>query len=367
MTRPTARVLALLEILQNGGIRTAADLAARLGVDERTVRRYVDHLLDLEVPVESVRGPHGGFRLAPGFRMPPLMLTAEEALAVLLSLITSRGAAQVATSPEVAESAAAKVRRILPKALASRLGAVLESTTFTATGREPDLPEISVLLRLAEAARQRHPAVISYTDRAGRRSERTLEPYGIVAHAGRWYVTGPDSSSGETRTFRLDRIARVHVLEGTFAVPEGYVPADQVMADLAGTPWRHRVEVLVLGAADEVCRRLPPGIATVEPHTATSDGTDTDDDTAGWVRVRLRAEQLDWVPGLLGGLSLPFVVQEPAELRDLVRAWAQRLAGCGGATSPQEALAVWRAPASGDQRRTMAAPQSRSASPTGIG
>jgi hypothetical protein len=84
MTRPTARVLALLEILQGGGTHTAVDLAGRLGVDERTVRRYADHLLDLDAPVESVRGPYGGYRLAPGFRMPPLMLTDEEALAVLL-------------------------------------------------------------------------------------------------------------------------------------------------------------------------------------------------------------------------------------------------------------------------------------------
>src|SRR3954454_9423752 len=87
VTRPTARVLALLEILQAGGTRTVADLAGRLGVDERTVRRYVDQLVDLDVPVHSVRGRYGGYRLAPGYRMPPLMLTDEEALAVLLGLV----------------------------------------------------------------------------------------------------------------------------------------------------------------------------------------------------------------------------------------------------------------------------------------
>ena len=90
MARPAARVLTLLELLQSGGVRTVAELAGRLGVDGRTVRRYVDHLIDLEVPVESVRGRYGGYRLAPGYRMPPLMLSDEEALAVLLGLVAGR-------------------------------------------------------------------------------------------------------------------------------------------------------------------------------------------------------------------------------------------------------------------------------------
>ena len=90
MARPTANVLILLELLQSGGLRTVAELAGRLGVDERTVRRYVDHLADLDVPVESVRGRYGGYRLAAGYRLPPLMLSDEEALAVLLGLIAGR-------------------------------------------------------------------------------------------------------------------------------------------------------------------------------------------------------------------------------------------------------------------------------------
>src|SRR5580698_707092 len=92
MARPAARVLTLLELLQSGGVRTMAELADRLGVEGRTVRRYVDHLIDLGVPVESVRGRYGGYRLAPGYRMPPLMLSDDEALAVMLGLIASRRA-----------------------------------------------------------------------------------------------------------------------------------------------------------------------------------------------------------------------------------------------------------------------------------
>ncbi|MBL7258766.1 YafY family transcriptional regulator [Actinoplanes sp. LDG1-01] len=293
-------MLGLLEILQGGGTRTTAELAARLEVDERTVRRYVGQLLDLEVPVESVRGRYGGYRLAPGFRMPPLMLTDEEALAVLLGLNSSSG--------EAAESAAAKVRRVLPKALQARLAAVFATTEFTAPAAAS--PEASVLLRLAEAARQRHSLLIGYADRHGVSSERTLSPYGIVAHHGRWYVTGHDASSGELRTFRLDRIGWVRPTGETFEVPDDFDPAATVLAGLAGTPWRYQVVVRVNGSADEVRAGLPQGLATIEA-----------DDEDGWVVVRMRAERLDWVPGVLGGLGRPFVVREPAALRDLVGKW----------------------------------------------
>ena len=120
MARPTARVLSLLELLQSGGVRTVTELAGRLGVDERTVRRYVDHLIDLDVPVESVRGRYGGYRLAPGYRMPPLMLSDDEALAVMLGLIAGRRTGLVITTGTASETAAAKIRRALPDRLARR-------------------------------------------------------------------------------------------------------------------------------------------------------------------------------------------------------------------------------------------------------
>lgn len=332
MPRPTARVLALLEILQGGGTHTALELAKRLDVDERTVRRYAGHLLDLDVPVESVRGRYGGYRLAPGFRMPPLMLTDEEALAVLLGLVTGHQAGPATMSQEATESAAAKIRRVLPTTLAARLDALFATTDFTTPQRETTTPETSVLLRLAEAARQYRPAVIAYTDRRGRHSERTVHPYGIVAHSGRWYLTGPDSASGELRTFRLDRITQVRLTHGTFTVPDGFQPADVVRASLADTPWHHEVVIAVQGTANEVHTRLPRGIATIEPDP----GHDAD-----WVLVRLRAQQLDWLPSILAELGLPFLVHQPAQLRDLIATWTHRIAGCAAATTPQEATAAW--------------------------
>src|SRR5579863_9500714 len=157
MARPTARVMALLELLQSGGVRTVAELADRLGVDERTVRRYVDHLIDLAVPVESVRGRYGGYRLAPGYKMPPLMLTDEEALAVLLGLTRTRSTALDPDAAVAVESAAAKVRRVLPRALAARLAALEAATSYADDGRGPVTPEAGILLTVAGAAVRRQP------------------------------------------------------------------------------------------------------------------------------------------------------------------------------------------------------------------
>jgi predicted DNA-binding transcriptional regulator YafY len=321
MTGSTARVLALLEILQAGGTRTVADLAGRLGVDERTVRRYVDQLVDLDVPVHSVRGRYGGYRLAPGYRMPPLMLTDEEALAVLLGLVAGRRVGLVTTSVAGMESAAAKVRRVLPEALGRRLDALLATADFTTSARPVVTPETGVLLMLAEAARDRRPVALRYTSWQVRRSERTLHPYGIVAHSGRWYVTGADSASGEVRTFRLDRIESATALSGSFEVPAGFDPAERVLSGLAEVPYLHEVSLRVRGTVEEVRARLPAGIAAVE------ELPDRDPATAGdeWVRVRLRAQRLEWVPAVLAWLDLPFIIEHPDDLRDHVRALARRL------------------------------------------
>ena len=317
MTRPTARVLALLEILQRGGTRTVAELAGRLGVDERTVRRYVAHLVDLEIPVRSVRGRYGGYVLAPGFRLPPLMLTDDEALAVLLGLIGAQRSGLVTGVVGAVESATSKVRRVLPTALERRLDALLATTEITGPPHpESRPPESEVVLALAEAARDRRPIGIEYLSHDGRHSERTLHPYGIVAHDGRWYVTGEDSSSGEVRTFRVDRIRRPRVLPGEFAVPSGFDPTDQVLTGLAGVPRGEAVSVRVQGTTEHVRARLPAGVATVDDLP----------DEAGWVRVRLVAVRLDWVPGALAGLDRPFVIEQPEALRTLVHDLALRLA-----------------------------------------
>ena len=200
MARPTARVLSLLELLQSGGVRTVAELADRLGVDERTVRRYVDHLLDLDMPVESVRGRYGGYRLAPGYRMPPLMLSDDEALAVLLGLAAGRRTGLVTTTGTASETAAAKIRRVLPGRLARRLDAVLGSLAFTAAPGRAPAPDAGVLLSIADAVRHHRPVSIRYTAGDGRaqrahpapvRARRPLRPL-VRDGRGSRHRRGPD-------------------------------------------------------------------------------------------------------------------------------------------------------------------------------
>ncbi|TKK88821.1 YafY family transcriptional regulator [Herbidospora galbida] len=315
MPRPAGRVLTLLELLQSGGTRTVAELADRLGVEGRTVRRYVDQLIDLDVPVESVRGRYGGYRLAPGYRLPPLMLGDDEALAVMLGLVAGRRAGMTA-GHTATETASAKIRRVLPKHLAGRLDTLLEALAFTDRPGEPAVPDAAVLLTVADAVRNRRPVSIRYTDRDGRRTERTLHAYGIVAHAGRWYVTGADPGIGADRTFRLDRIAGARTLPGSFEAPAGPDPAERLLSGFATAGYRHEVVLRIHATAERIRARLPAAVAILD-----EDGVDE-----GWLRVRLRVERLDWLPPLLAALDRPFVVERPDELRGLLIGLADRLA-----------------------------------------
>jgi len=328
LTRPTARVLALLELLQAGGGFTVAELARRLGVDERTLRRYAAHLADLGVPVEARRGRYGGYRLGPGYKLPPLMLTDDEAVAVVLGLLAGRRSGLVTAEAAAVESALAKVRRVLPATLARRIDAVLSTVDFTSPARPAAPPGADVLLALADAAVQQRRVTIGYTSWRGGASERALDPYGLVCHAGRWYVTGYDSARAAVRTFRLDRISAVRPAEGSFEVPAGFDPAAHVLAGLAAVPYAHEFSVVLHTTADEARPRIPPAVGTLEALDALG--------PVGARRVRLtgRAERLDGAARLLAGLGWDFTVERPAELRDAVRALAARLVA--GAAAERE-------------------------------
>lgn len=320
VTKPTAKVLALLEILQSGGTWTARELTERLGVDERTVRRYITHLTDLDVPVRPQRGRYGGYRLAPGFRLPPLMFTDEEAVAVLFGLITSRRTAPGTVPAASTDSAMAKLRRVLPAPLGRRLDALLAAADVTSPTPTPpsgtglDSAATRSLLLFAEAAGTRHPVAMSYTDRHGRHSNRVVHPYGLVVHSGRWYVVAADPTDGQVRNFRLDRITAPTSRQGTFDVPAGFNSGRHVVESLADTPRTHTVSVRVHASAEELQSRVPVGLAIIE--------TTSEPD---WVRMRIHAERLDWIPALLAGLDHPFVVEEPPALRDQIRSFAERL------------------------------------------
>lgn len=324
MARSTARVLTLLEVLQAGGIHSVATLATRLGVNERTVRRYVAQLVEMEVPVESIRGRHGGYRVAPGYRMPPLMLTDEEALTLLLGLVVGRRSGGLPIDYDTVEGAVSKLRRVLPRRTAARLDALLSSADLALLGpsgrsstEAVGNTDPKVLMVMGEAARDRHPVEIDYTRKDGQASQRTILPYGIVASSGRWYVTGHESRTGEVRTFRVDRISNPVALPGSFNLPDDFDASATVLASLAATPWRYQVSVRVAGTVEDLHSQFPAGLATLEPTSS--------DDTEPWTRVRLRAEHLDWVAPYLAGLGRDLFIEEPDELREHIRVLAERL------------------------------------------
>jgi predicted DNA-binding transcriptional regulator YafY len=328
LTRPTARVLALLEILQAGGSFGVARLAERLGVDERTVRRYASHLADLGVPVEARRGRYGGYRLAAGYKLPPLMLTDDEAVAIVLGLVAGRRAGLItaagrSAAGEASESALAKVRRVLPVVLARRIDSLLSTAGFTAPGRPAAPPGSEVLLTLASAARERHPVAIQYTAWSGRATRRVLSPYGLVFHSGRWYVTGHDTVTDAVRTFRLDRIASAESIEGSFDVPADFDPTGHVLAGLASVPYQHEVVVVLEASLAEARRRIPRVVGELV-------------EVPGGVRLTVRAERLDGAAQLLAGLPWPFRVERPDELRGELRTLAARLERAAAARASRD-------------------------------
>lgn len=309
MSHPTTRVLAMLEILQTHHRLGGRDLADRLGVDERTVRRYAARLADLGIPVVAERGRNGGYRLLPGYKLPPLMLTDDEAAASVLGL---RAARRLGLAAGAADAALAKILRVLPVRLRDEVGALEETLDFTLAARPGVTPASRAVLTLAAAIRDRRRLTLRYRSWKGEDTERDLDGHGLVFHSGRWYVTGHDHRSGQLRTFRVDRIASVTAGEETYDIPEDADPVRHVISSLARVPYAHTVEVVLHVPLAEAARRIPPSVAAL---TATPDGT----------LMTMRAESLDGAATMLAGLGHPFTVVSPPELRACVRRLAESL------------------------------------------
>ncbi|WSG47867.1 YafY family transcriptional regulator [Dactylosporangium sp. NBC_01737] len=301
----------MLELLQAQPGLTGPELARRLDVDGRTVRRYAGTLADLGVPVQAERGRYGGYRLLPGYKLPPLMLTDDEAVAVVFGLLIA--ARQGVTTP----LALAKIERVLPAKLRERVQAVRETLGFTAPVRAATPPPAGHLLALGEATRSHRRIRVTYRSWRGEDTERDFDPYGVVVHNGRWYTAGHDHRSGEIRTLRLDRIASIKGLEVYFQPPAAFDPIAHVVAGLAAVPYRHDVEVLLRTGLADAARRIPAVVGTLAEHP-------------GGVLLTCRAERLDGMAQLLAGLGCDFTVRRPDELRREVLALARRLERAAG-------------------------------------
>ncbi|MCM4080200.1 helix-turn-helix transcriptional regulator [Paractinoplanes hotanensis] len=309
MAHSASRVLAMLEILQAHRRMTVGDLAARLGVDERTVRRYATTLTDLGIPVTAERGRYGGYRLSPGFRLPPLMLTGDEAVAVVLGLIAARQIGLTAETP-AAEAAEAKINRVLPADLADRLAALRSALGFTraAAGSGQDSPASQILLVLGAATRAGERLTITYRESG----DRDLDPYGLVFHSSRWYAVGLDHRSGEIRSFRADRIAAARPTGHHFDPPPGFDAVAHLNRQWARRGYRWQVEVLLQADLATVRRRIPASVAELTP-------------ADGGLLLTCQAEHLDGMAQMLAGLGHPFTVRAPAELRTAIERYAARL------------------------------------------
>jgi predicted DNA-binding transcriptional regulator YafY len=305
-------LLEFLKLLQAKPLITGREIADRLEIDPRTVRRYVEALQNLGIPVEGQRGVGGGYRIRPGFRLPPLMLTDDEAVAVALG-VQAAGRLGLSGSEDAVDGALAKIHRVLPDGLRRRVEALEATLDFTAraTRRAPVTGD--TVLVLADATRRRRRIRVTYRAFSGDETRRELSPHGLVVHSGRWYLAAYDHLRDDLRTFRVDRMLRVRLSNETAVDrPRDFDAVSYVRTSLARVPWGWEVEVVLELPVDEALRRVPATLAELA-------------DEDGLTVLRMRADSLDWAASFLAGLGCDFTIRGPAELRASVRALAERL------------------------------------------
>ncbi|MCB0062166.1 MAG: transcriptional regulator [Caldilineaceae bacterium] len=310
MYHPTTRLLTILELLQARPMMSGAELATRLEVDRRTVRKYIMMLQDLGIPIETTRGPTGGYHLRPGYKLPPLMLSNEKALAVMLSLLAARRQG-IGVEPHLVEGALAKIERVLPESLRLRLQAVQATVAFVPESAKP-MPTSATVLLVSMAVQDAQRLQLHYQSREGE-TERAVDPYGIVSHWEQWYLVGWCHLRQAIRVFRLDRILDVALDEATFAPPANFDPLNYVLESLATAPHGWLVEILLETTLAEAQQRMPPGSAVLE-------------ECAEGVLMRLYSTDLAVTARYLGWWDCSFVICRPPELRTATQELAATMA-----------------------------------------
>ena len=314
MAAASARTLRLLALLQSQRAWTGTELADRLEVTDRTLRRDVERLRSLGYPVRSTPGVGGGYQMVPGSTMPPLVLDDAEAVAVVVALnaATQAGVSDIA---ETSLRALSTVIPTMPVRLRRRAEALAQSTVPASWADGDEGVSLATLAVLAEACRDQVRLDFAYTDRSGEMSERRVEPYRLVSLGRRWYLLAYDPDRDDWRTFRADRVDHPRPLRNSFE-PRS-LPADDIGAyvrDRVGSAGATiPVEILVEASCEEVMGRFGR-VGTVEP---LGDGT---------CRGRLTVDGFHWIGIVLGMLGAPFTVVEPPELTMYLRDLAQFLA-----------------------------------------
>lgn len=305
------RLLKLLGLLEGRIDWTAGELARRLEVTTRTIRRDITRLRSLGYPVEALAGPGGGYRLGAGGKLPPLLLDDDEALAVALGLRVSTTAA-VGGLEDASLSAMAKLEHVLPARLRSRLEDVSDATTSTLAG-SPTEVDLSVLSAVASTIRKRERLRCEYVDGERRRSERHMEPVRLVHTGRRWYLVAFDLDRDDWRTFRLDRVTNVIPTGMRARSRAGPDPVELVQRGITVDAWRHPSSIVLHCPAGLARRMISPTVGTVEA---------IDDQKC---RLVIGADEMKWLAHFLLSLEVDFDVEEPDALRVELAAIGERL------------------------------------------
>ncbi len=249
-----------LELLQGSPGVTAEQLGAQLGVTERAARRYVAILRAADIPIESVRGPYGGYRIGRGLRLPPVLFSATEALGLVMAVLEGHHAAADPTEP--VGSALAKILRGLPEPVAAQADAVRRAAAAT-PNRYASRPDPATTVALVEAHAGRRRVRIDYRSEAGREWTVEADPWAIVVRHGRWYLLCLDHRAQAQRAYRIDRVTGVEVLDRGFDPPADLDPVAALEEHLA-VGWEYDVEVVVDAPLTEVAAYLPRAMGRLE-------------------------------------------------------------------------------------------------------
>ena len=299
----TLRVLRLLSLLQSRPVWSGPELAERLGVTTRSVRRDVERLRDLGYPVNAAKGVGGGYQLGAGRALPPLLLEDDEAVAVAVSLRLAAGGT-VAGASEAALRTLAKLDQVMPPRLRSEVRAIQDATEML-SGAAVEV-DGEVLLTLARACRDLVRVRFGYDDRGGSASERTVEPVRLVATGRRWYLMAWDVDRDGWRTFRLDRMRSVAASTWRFRAREHPDPVEFVQRSVTSSPYRYQARVVAHALVHEVRARISPTSAVVSPY---GDGLALVE--AGGDSLHALAFHLAWT-------GFDIEVLDPPELRDVL-------------------------------------------------
>jgi predicted DNA-binding transcriptional regulator YafY len=312
MANTSARMLRLLSLLQTHRYWPGTELADRLEVSPRTLRRDVDRLRELGYPVDAARGVAGGYQLQAGAAVPPLLLDDEEAVAIAVGL-RSAAAGAVAGFEETSVRALAKVIQLLPPRLRRRIDALQAATSPGVFGGGPTL-DATTLTTLAMACRSEERLRFEYAARSADPAARHVEPHRLVSLGRRWYLIAWDLDRGDWRSFRLDRLTAPALTGARFRPREipGGDPVAWLRSRIAAIPTRYDVAVVVAVPASRV-EALVGQWATVEPIDETS------------CRMRMNVDDLAWPLWILGSLGADFTIESPPELTDRVRTAGETL------------------------------------------